>query len=75
LFEEKDRFRWGVVKQPIMFKDLKFMDEVKIPLEDEHVDVVFSDLQWGEIEWDSKYVYVRGEQVGPMKCFKFITNR
>ncbi|MEE4248141.1 MAG: hypothetical protein V2I33_22340, partial [Kangiellaceae bacterium] len=39
LFEEKERFRWGVVKQPILFKDQKFMEDVKVPLAEEHVSV------------------------------------
>ena len=74
IFEEQDRFRWGQVKQPVLFKDNKFMDEAKVPLDEENLEIIYSDLEWSDVEWDSKYIYVKGEQVGPLKCFKFLPN-
>jgi hypothetical protein len=55
-----------------MFKDNKFMEAVRVPLDEHHVEIVHNDLEWTDIEWDSKHIYIKSDMIGPLKCFRFV---
>lgn len=72
IFEHQDKYRWAEVKFPIMFKDIDFMKEKRVPLEEESVTIIYKSLEWNNIEWSSTSVFVNGIEYGPLKCFKYI---
>ncbi len=70
LFEEYETFRISEVKDP-MNKDNQFMIENSIPLGDEFVDVIYSRVDWYELQWGRNLMKVRDTEIGSLKCFNF----
>lgn len=66
-----DKYRWSVVKPPVLMKGGSFMSETKVPLDVNWVKVLQKSVEWQEIEWGSQYIHVKGTSYGPFKCVKF----
>ena len=66
-----DKYRWSLVKQPVLMKGGLFMGENKVPLENNLVKMLHKAVEWQEIEWGSQYIQVKGTTYGPLTCVKF----
>jgi hypothetical protein len=73
IFERQDRYRWAIVNEPILLKDSDFCKSNKVPLEEGNVQVLHKALDWADIEWSSSSVFIKKEEFGPLRCFKFVS--
>ena len=70
LFEEFETFRISLVRDPCV-KDNDFMLNNSIPLCEEHVDLIFSRLDWHELHWGETSIFVRNLEIHKIKCFNY----
>lgn len=70
LFEEYETYRLSIVKDAKL-KDNEFMQNNTTPLIEDHVNLLFSRLDWHEFEWGPKCLIVRNMEIQNLKCFNF----
>jgi hypothetical protein len=70
LFEEFETFKISEVKDPYK-KDNDFMINNNVPLDEEHVEVIFSRFDWHELQWGEDSIKIRNYQINNIKCFNF----
>jgi hypothetical protein len=47
------------------------MIDNQVPLTEEHIEIIDNSLGWTDIQWGSTAVFIKGEEYGPLKCYKY----
>lgn len=64
------KYKFALVDEPYM-KDNQFMGQVKRPLEDQHIKVIETEIDWSEFIWGEKSLIVKGIRYEPLLNYKY----
>ena len=70
LFEEYETYKIAEVIDPIS-KDNDFMREVRIPLDDKYIKVIYKMVDWHDLLWGENSLKIKDMEINGIKCFNY----
>ena len=65
-----DVFRFSIVKNPERI-DNEYMSKTFPPLNEDQLDIVYTDIEWEEILWGNNSIQIKDKVFGGLRSFKY----